>query len=406
MNGTTVNISDQVIAKTDPLTGEKVEEKQLFCSVNINKNAIEIKFVNLMDESQKNFFTYGIQLICKNGKTLADSDILHTYMGSEDSDLIYDKEEDSKVVVDTYYLFVHSTGTEHYINKVCRTYFDNFDIYEYQSIGSDFEIPQTSNYLMTHNEFFKIQIGNEVYGMKFKDYDLKYKDGTTKEVLKTDNLVSLASERETVDLGGTWKADVHFYNRTVYRALDITYFIEWLVHSTEGLKSGLETENYFKVPDIFKFYKYDEQNGTYTNLISDESEQVKLSNEVSNYFRIAVKNNRDTELTSSSESMFKIVANNSNYGNDDSTNYTIGRYVLKLTNKDLDYTLNEDNKAIFTIKDSVYEKYSKYKSIYLFITIDYQNLTFGGFNLKDNSKFTIYKIVDSAGNNLLEVANA
>ena len=410
VNGNTFYLSDQTITKTDALTGETIEESQIFCSVNINKNAIELKFINFMDENQQSFFSYGVQLICKDGKTTSDSDIFkYNFNKNDEKDLIYHKQEDEQVIMDTITnIFVKTKGTIHYYKDVVKTHFNNFDIYEYQSVGTDFDTPQTSNFLVDNNVLFKIKIGNEIYGMKFKEYDLMYKDGTTEEVLNTKGLTQIASEQsDGVDIGGFWKADVHYYNTDTYRALDLTYFIEWLVNSTTGLKSGLETENYFKVPDMFRFYKYDEKNGSYTSLITDESEQVHLSNEVSNYFRISVKNNRETELSSTKQSMFKIIANNSNFGNDDSTNYTVGRFVLKLTNKDLEYVLNEENKAVFTIKDEVYDKY-KNKSIYLFVTInlDDQNLTYGGFNLKDNSKFTIYKIVDSAGNNLLEVANA
>lgn len=411
INSNSFTLSGSTIEKTDSLTGEKVEEKQLFCYVNIYKNAIEIKFVTLMDENQQSFYSYGVQLICKDGKTMSDSDIFNYYLGSSEKDILYKNEDEPmQTIKDIDVGYSHRYYYNHTVNQVIRTYFNNFDIYEYQSVGTDFDTPQTSEFLVDNNTLFKIKIGNEVYGMKFKDFDKKYKDGAVQELLKTDNLTAIGTQNTTNVINTGWlkqNYDIHNYKTTTYRPLDLTYFIEWLVNSTTGLKSGLETENYFKVPDMFKFYKYDEESGSYTSLITDESEQVHLSNEVSNYFRISVKNNRETELSSTKQSMFKIIANNSNFGNDDSTNYTIGRFVLKLTNKDLDYSLNEENKAVFTIKDEVYDKY-KNKSIYLFITInlDDQNLTYGGFNLKDDSKFTIYKIVDSAGNNLLEVANA
>lgn len=402
--GNTFILSGQTISKTDSITGEVVTEEQLFCNMSVYENAIEIKFTNLMDENASNFFSYGIQLICKDGKTIASSDLFDYSL----EEAIYNKEEETYQFYNAVnYLVVKTTGTNHYTRIVYRTKFKNFDIYEYQSYGADYETPQISNYLMSHNEFFKIQFGNEIYGMKFKDYDLKYKDGSVEKVLKTENLLSLGKNNpEPVDLGGFWKADVHYYYEEYFRALDINYFIEWLVNCVSGLQSGLETENYFRLPDIFSYYKYNEENGSYTNLITDESEQVKLYNDVANYFRIGVKVNKNIKLESAKESMFKILKGNMNYGEDITTNYEVGRYVLKLTNKDLNYTISEENKAIFTIKEEVYEKYSKYKSIYLSISInlDDQNLTFGGFNLKEDSKFVVYKIVDSNGNDLTEVA--
>ena len=415
INSNSFTLSGSTIEKSDALTGEVVKEEQLFCNVSIYKNAIEINFTGLMDESKSAFLSQGIQLICKDGKTMSDSDILSYYWGKTENDKLYNNEDEAMQTVKDYDVgYSHRYYYYHKVNQVIRTYFNNFNTYEYQSIYKDrdsaFETPQTSKDLLNHNELFKILIDGKVYGIKFKDFDKMYKNGTTQEVLKTDNLTAIGTQK-TCDPKTTGNAitgrkyDIHYYDTTTYRALDLVYFIEWLVNSTAGLKSGLETENYFKVPDIFNYYSYDEENGSYTNLISDDSEKVKLYNYVAGYFRIAVKNNRETELSSTKQSMFKIIANNSNFGNDDSTNYTVGRFVLKLTNKDLEYVLNEENKAVFKIKDEVYDKY-KNKSIYLFVTInlDDQNLTYGGFNLKDNSKFTIYKIVDSAGNNLLEVA--
>ena len=410
INNNSFTLSGSTIEKSDALTGEVVKEEQLFCNVSIYKNAIELNFTSLMDESKSAFLSQGIQLICKNERTMNDSDILSYYLGNGDKDTLYNNEDETpEIITNDKFAWTSFNETRHKIYMVKRTYFNNFDIYEYQSIYKDresaFENPQTSKDLMNHNELFKILIDGKIYGIKFKDFDKKFKTGTTQEVLKTDNLTSLGTQYKYEDRSIRGHKDYHYIYTTTYRALDLTYFIEWLVNSTTGLKTGLETENYFKVPDMFDYYSYDEQNNSYSNLISDESEQVKLYNYVSNYFRIGVKNNRETELSSTKQSLFKIIANNSNFGNDDSTNYTIGRFVLKLTNKDLDYSLNEENKAVFTIKDEVVDKY-KNKSIYLFVTInlDDQNLTYGGFNLKDNSKFTIYKIVDTVGNNLLEVA--
>ena len=125
--------------------------------------------------------------------------------------------------------------------------------------------------------------------------------------------------------------------------------------------------------------------------------------------KIKVKIN-DFDLVNSKQSLIKSYAGNMNYGLDDETtiiDYEAGRYLVNITNKDLETIESEDGTTIFKLSDEVVNKYSSFKSVYLNIKLDLENIEFGGFDLENNKNFTIYKLTDNDGKNLLisEVMN-
>ena len=166
-------------------------------------------------------------------------------------------------------------------------------------------------------------------------------------------------------------------------------------------------KGFWTIGNILNFYEYNEQDRSYTLINNQTDESVNLYSAFSTYMKIKVKIN-NKNLTTSKASAFNSFAGNMNYGTDDSLmeDYEAGRFLVNVTEDDLDYILLEEtNTYKFKLKDEFKQRYSNNKSVYLNIKINLEklNMSYGGFEIDENSNFVIYKITDTNGNNLIPV---
>lgn len=395
-------VSDMTI--TNAVTGE--ESKAVFCEVQVFNNAIEFKFNHFIDENSTKAYSNGIQLILNDStKTIRDKDI---FAGGYATNLVEDKVKDRVPFngdgVVSSVLFVKGKLFETEINTIkTNKVYDNFDYYEMQSFD-DYVTSTKSTKLYENDEFFHITMDDKVYGLSFKDYDKL----AGSNHIDTSNLTEILKTSETIETKPKWNIVEHEVVYTnYYRALDLTYFIEAVGSAVLSLPAGTNQELYYEVPNILNFYNY---NGSSYELINNQSdESLNLYTHFSNFMKIKVKIN-DFDLVNSKQSLIKSYAGNMNYGLDDETtiiDYEAGRYLINITNKDLETIESEDGTTIFRLSDEVVNKYSSFKSVYLNIKLDLENIEFGGFDLENNKNFTIYKLTDNDGKNLLisEVMN-
>lgn len=383
-----------------------------FCEVQVFNNALEFKFNYFTDENKTSTFSSGIQLILKDSnKTIRDNDIFSgTYSKELKTDCVKDYEpmvNGDETVATVFFVKGKLYQT---INNVVSTnkVYNNFDLYEYSSLDSDFTTSTRSTYLQDGDEYFKIEMGGKVYGMTFKDYDKI----ANQDHVDTSNLTQVGSSSYTIQTQPKWNVVVHHVVDTYYyRALDLTYFIESIGNAMLSLPAGANQELYYNVPDILNFYEYDDQTKSYTLINSLSDECVNLYSQFSTYMKIKVKINA-RNLTTSRASMFNSYAGNMNYGIDDSLmeDYEAGRFLINISETDLNYKQIEGTDTyMFSLKENFKKNYTNYNSVYLNIKIDLEklNVTYGGFDLDEISNFYIYKITDSNGNDLLlEVEDA
>lgn len=379
-----------------------------FCEVQVFNNALEFKFNYFTDENKTATFSSGIQLILKdNNKTIRDKDIFSgTYSKELKTDCIKDYQPyvngDANVAT-VFFVKGKLYQTE---NNVVSTnkFYNNFDLYEYSSLDSNFSTSTRSTYLQDGDEFFKIEMNGKTYGMTFKDYDKI----AGQDHVDTSNLTQVGSSSYTIQTQPKWNVVVHHVVDTYYyRALDLSYFIESIGNALLSLPAGANQEIFYNVPNILNFYEYNEQDKTYKLINNKSDESVNLYAQFSTYMKIKVKINAK-DLTSSKASMFNSYAGNMNYALDDSLmeDYEAGRYLVNVTENDLSYSLIDGTETyMFRLTQEFKNNYIGYKSIYLNITIDLDklNLTYGGFDLGNLNNFNIYKITDSYGNDLLSL---
>ena len=282
-----------------------------------------------------------------------------------------------------------------------------FDMYEYSSFDNFEKTATISDYLTSGNGFLPISFSGKTFGVAFKNYDMikgSYKADVSK-------LVSLGQDSEVIPTEYyeyfIIKHIVYDYIYSYYyRALDLTYFIETIGNAFLSLPEGMQVETYYNVPDILNYYEYDEQSSQYTLLNDGSSDLVPLKEYFKTYMKVKVKVNPG-KLESSSQSLLNAYAGNMNYGtSDDSTHidYEAGRVLVNVDIDDLELVETAESGVYkFKLSNEFINKYSDYNSIYLNVVIDYEslNIDYGGFDLENNNNFTIYKLINGSGQNLI-----
>lgn len=393
-------VSDMTV--TNAVTGE--QGTAVFCEVQVFNNAIEFKFNHFIDENSNKAYSNGIQLILKDeNKTVRDKDI---FAGGYADVLIEDTvkkrvpyEGDGTV---STVLFVKGKlyNTEINTIKTSKVY-DNFNYYEMQSFD-DYVTSTKSTKLYENDEFFHITMNDKIYGLAFKDYDKL----AGSSHIDTSNLTEILSTSYTIETQPKWNLVEHeVVDTTYYRALDLSYFIEAIGSAVLSLPAGTNQELYYEVPNILNFYNYN--NGSYELINNQADPTLNLYTNFSNFMKIKVKIN-DTDLVHSKQSLIKSYAGQMNYGLDDDSHlidYEAGRFLINLTSEDLKFIETDESGVYkFALSDEIINKYKNYKSVYLNIMIDLEdlNIEFGGFDLENNKNFTIYKLTDGNGKSLLE----
>lgn len=410
---TTMTVSDMTVKRADAVSGEVTEDTKTFLEVNIFDNCFELKFNELYDENQTAFYSYGIQLIIKDGltKKLTDSDAFDgTFSKSIYSEKViedrleYNEKESMVFRLKLFYSYFNEVFTQKSYNYL--------DLYEYQSFD-DYETPLQSTRLQDGDEFFKIQINedgeNKNFALSFIDYEESQTYDSMfnlKKSLKTDGLTKIGtSQKLNHSEDKFFSASYYFDKITYYRALDIYYLIESIADSTKGLAPGFVGETYLKMPDVFKLFRFNENTQKYERLGTEDA-KVKLSasNVVYSKIKLTV---HEGNLTKSSQSMFKKYRTIQNYDSDetqiDMTDYLSGKNLIIATLDDLDWKTTSSGEYYFSLSQEFRKRWSDYKnSSYVKVLIDKSfletcNISLSSSIFEFDDEFFVYQITTNTG---------
>ena len=402
---TTATISDMEVQRIDEVTGEVIKEQKTFLEVNWYDNCVEIKFNQLYDEEQTHFYSYGIQLMVKDGveKTLTSENIFDgNYSKEIHSELV---EKNKNTYSGWHYMQRCKIFHDVYNKVLTNKNYSYLDLYEYQSFD-DYETPLQSTFLQDGDGLFKLQTKDgetkNITALKFKNFELSEINKT----LITKDLTEIGTESKfRYNDPGPFRLHAYYDEITYYRAKDIYYFIESIANSVKGLAPGFIGETYLKTPDIFDLFEYNEKQQEYLKTGGINDLTGKLTSEEIVYSKIKLTVHEGA-LTKSSQSIFNKYREIQNYDSNpseiDMTNYLSGRNLITATLDDLTWeSSSESGKYTFSLSNEFKTRWEKYKNTsFVRVLIDTEfleknNLTYAGFNLDED--FFVYQIKTNNG---------
>ena len=356
---------DKVVANTFEVGLQELKDgsTKYFVEVNSMADIFEVKFNYLLDENRDSFFSQGLQFVAdKNGNI--------NFYFNEESD------ESKQTVTNVHGWLAWEEGT--YNRFVYGVKGDN--TYNYMS-GDNYESVQLStNELSSEKNRFKITLGNDIYMMSFKGYDIGF-----------TNLAGSYRARNTWGSLMNWTVN-QYYSSDVY------YFCKLLYHALQSEQNGVASARIFEFGDLFNYYAYNEESGKYDEKV-DLDKAHSISEDLRSYYSIFVKKS-DTKIQKASESLFHCVAGNSSYNvsrDYSGDDFFIGRDVITAGNKAFDLVKVVDNNYTLKLKDSFIADYEDIADvIFLRVEIDldfYKNkgINFVGFTADSQLDLFKYK---------------
>lgn len=328
-----------------------------FIEVNYHSNedgngreVLDIKFNYMLDENQTAFFSQGLQYVAYEGYEQSFETVKEIGFSSKHNAFGW--------------LYTYTTYT------VCGKYL-NYAKYNYMS-SDDYETPLLSTNPIHKDTMFKIQIGDNLFGMKFKGETNDtgfYKSG-----------------------GGVWRTE---YTRNLDR-YDIDYFVARLFTSIKSLPNGTSRALCFEFGDLFDYFEYSPEEGKYTSQITDVERLKTLITDVKSYYSILVNKTADG-VVCAKDSLFNMVEGNAGFNISKvvlSDDYFVGRSIINCSLDDFNKVKIADNYIALKLTDDFVNNFEKYSDkIRLNILIDLDKLkneTFVGFTKDSNlNKFVV-----------------
>ena len=297
-----------------------------FVEVNYYKNSsgdglglYDVKFNYLMDENQTDFFSQGLQYV-DNKKVGLEVDVVRRL---EEFDENFWGWEWNK------YAYV----TQTFKSLTTRRY-------NYMS-SDDYVSTSISTNPLDNNSLFKIQIGDELYGMKFKG---------------------------EVEQHGYVEFDDGAWNTSYYRTVtnyDVDFFASKVFEGIQTLKSGTSHTVVFEFGDLFDYYEFDEEENQFKKdkVILDKAKLIE--HEIKSYYSVLV-NIHDSGVKRANESLFNCVDGSPSFNMTDvvSEDYFYGRTLISVDNAEgeaeLTYVKVADNKAAIKLSNAFNNAYLPY----------------------------------------------
>lgn len=337
---------------------------------NENKNGLEcfeIKFNYLLDERQENFYSQGLQLV-------ADS---------KDDSIKLSLMEDGANKEFTHW----NVDGNHYNRDVFYNYKTeaNSKLFNYAS-GNDYSTTMISTNPLGDKSYFRIQLGEQLYLMKFKS--------SYRETRDPETYADFISKRSYSPAIYCW------FNDSNYIVYDYTYFTNLLYTalSSDTLANGTQSAMLFEFGNIFDYYEYDESNKVYKTQPLEDT--TKVQKQITSYYSIYVKKHADG-MQKASQSLFNCVQGSStfnmteDYNSDD---YFIGRTIVTVDDKDFDYIKVTNNYYKLQLKESFINEYKGFgDKIVLSVQIDLDELTEKNINFlgfMENSGLKNFEILE------------
>lgn len=377
---------DKVVANTFEVGLQKLEnsdESKYFMEVNYfaneNKDGLEmleIKFNYMLDENQENFYSQGLQFASENLLSFG----YYEFSGQGTGEFL----RETSAWPNYYYHYGYWCG-----------YAGGFGTktYNYAS-GDDYEHTTLSTNPIGENTAFKIQLGDELFLMEFKN----------KEVGMTDDNEMYSNEVCDLYLGFYNKYKTNHY----YSVYDYNYLSALILRAVKILPAGTNSAMIFEFGDLFKYSKYNAEEEIYEEVGLKENE--KLANDIKSYYAIKVTTSANGAKTAN-DSLFNAINGVSGYNSTDdyiSDDYFIGRSKLQVIENDFDLIKAEEGNFL-KLKEDFINHYLPYKeTIMLNVRINIDNflgLEIAGFTTDSGlDEFEVYscKFVETINGNLVE----
>lgn len=331
----------------------------------------EIRFNYMLDENQQSFYSQGLQYIAKS----EDGEIEFEYMVDKTFAPVTTK-------IDIKWPFPTEIFQDRMGGYVLNE--KSAEVFNYAS-GDDYEHTTLSTNPINNSSSFKIQIGDELFLMKFKNY---------KDTLRTkENYISRTKGQEETKIVYT-----DFYYHDNYHYYDLGYFTKLLYEMAKSTAVGTNSTMIFEFGDLFDYYAYDEESGQYNETVVNEEKQKLIENDIKSYYAIKVSTSA-SGVKYATDSLFNSIKGNTGYnstGDYIADDYFIGRSKLSVSENDFD--LIENNAGSFLkLKESFVDYYKPYAEtimLDILINIDDFNLleiNIGGFTADSGiDNFAVY----------------
>lgn len=338
------------------ITNEDGEEEQkYFCEIKYNSNrlkngyeSLDIKFNYMLDENQSDFYSQGLQYIAPQGGNL---------------EFIYYCDLNSKKLNKTTTRNVF--GADKYYNEF-GSFEPNGEVFNYAS-GDDYETTIISSNPLGVNTRFKIQLGDELYMMSFKNANSGYDEV---------NFYQKTYDTRANDGFLHWT----HYHTTYYAYYNYNFFAQTIYESIQSLPAGTDRALTFEFGNFFDYYQY--TNGQYVeNKIADST---LITKDIKNYYAIKVTVS-DSGAQSAEDSIFNAFNGSMNYNNkpdsDSLTDYYIGRSYFNVDEKCFDLVEIEAGYYVLKLKDSFVDTYSNFDTIRLKVVVNLDGFISKGYEI-------------------------
>lgn len=370
---------DKIVQHTynvSPMTTSNETDTKTFVEVNYMSNEngnglelFEIKFNYFMDEEKESFYSQGLQYVT-NTKT---GEITWNYMVNDEYGH-HDEVYDNRVIMiyhdrDLYGSYYAGSETEQY---------------QYMS-DDDYNSTMMTTNPIDNKTYFTIQIGEDLYKMQFKGIE------------NAEDLEHIGTEMMAYsEWKGLW---TNWYNYQYYVAEDVNTFAYIMYNSVKGMSSGTNANHVFEFSDMFNYYKYDSEQGAYSETTEQGEGLLKVQEHVTNYYVVKTTVS-DNGAKVSSDSIFNSIRGNTAFsltGEYSEEGYFYGMDCVSVDLYDFDYLLVDGNSYVLALKDEFKEYYETYKySVVLDIEIDLdalseKNIEFLGIDASSFEDFSIYE---------------
>lgn len=361
-----ISAPDKIVSQTykigmqETADGNSKEFIEINYYSNKNNNGLEmldVKFNYLLDETKTSLYSQGFQILPSEGSATIDLTASYSDPGK------------SEEIGETFNWPVRTVYRNLIYNKM---HFENATVINYMSYD-DYETPLLSTNPINIDTMFKIEIGDDIYGIKFRG-----------DQVLGDDLYYLVGADTKEDAKDTFNlfTRTRLYTRH-YRACNVELLISLLYDAVTALDHAENQSTVVEFGDMFDYYKYDSNDKTYSD--TREIETSKIINDVKSYYSVRINTYADG-VQKASDSLFNCVDGNANYnttGNYSSSEYFIGRTVKTVTLND--FELIEDAELghyYLALSDEFKQAYSKYVDrLVLDIQIDTDYLTEIGVTL-------------------------
>lgn len=381
--------------------GTEEEEQRYFCEVkyHANKNGegfemLDIKFNYMLDENQTAYYSQGLQYIAPQGQKIG------WVFWKDATNVPTEPKADVRKTVssDKYWNYWGAYKpfgeTSALFNKgqFC-------EMFNYAS-GDDYKtVIQSTNPIGSQTKF-KIQLGDDLYLMKFRNEDST-----------PDDANYIGREKGSSNYNFLWRVD-NYYDYYAY--YDYNFFCKMIYDGIQTLPYGTNSASVYEFGDIFNYYAF--ENGQFAEERLTETAKVKT--DMKSYYAIKVEK---TELGAqrASDSLFGAVRGSITFNMISSTTenpveYFVGRSIFNVTEKDFDMVEIEAGYVVLKLKEDFVKTYGKLDTIKLKVHVNLdsyvvKNIRVMGF-AKDCGldKFEIYecKLLQTINGTLTEVSYA